>query len=296
MELYNCYDENSRRSGGPTFFERESKQHNVSPENLYGFITEQCLIAGKYGGKLFGSSVRSLIVPAELLGIPIKNLNPFNLDFWFTDDESANNFVKESGLRFNRRRKDDFNPYTMKPYLDLPMNYDLCFNFYYLMSVNIYVSLSYPVCDFSVNLLSYDGAGIMVHKPYDVLLLANSAEKINPKETLLPSIDYSPNFFEILSQIKNKKFYISTSFKTFSQQQPQNMCDDYVATRKWYEHVLAASMMVNNFYANVCDEQRKWQSTDNDVSRSDDSQILSNIDNLDNSSKIKLIKYLANSL
>ncbi len=79
------------------------------------------------------------------------------MDLWFTSQTDVDCFVKENKLVKRKNYGDSHYPIGKKSYS------------YLSIPVDIIVSDFYPVCDFSNNLLSYDGEKVMINKPYDII-------------------------------------------------------------------------------------------------------------------------------
>jgi len=121
-------------------------------------------IAAKYNGVVFGGYVRDVIVPISEFGYSFDEVDFEDLDFWFTSQEDADLFVEDSGLRKDPKQ-DEQNGYY-------PVNRNQCYSQYdgrNFIICDVMVTDFYPVCDFSVNLLSWDGKNLKCHQPYDII-------------------------------------------------------------------------------------------------------------------------------
>lgn len=130
--------------------------------------------AAQNNGVAFGGYVRDIVVPLKYLNKTLYRCDFKNLDLWFTSQDDVDKFVKECNLTVNIGFGDSHYPIKKKSYFTE-------YNNGKGILVDIVVSDFYPVCDFSVNLLSYDGENVLVNKGYDVIsyLASQELSKLN---------------------------------------------------------------------------------------------------------------------
>jgi hypothetical protein len=190
-------------------------------------------IAAKYGGLVFGGYVRDVIIPLKKLGRPLKNLDFKDMDFWFKNDTNAKAFVKEAGLT----------PGTHETHENPTGSYPVCRNQHFynykgasnaFIIIDVMVTDFYPVCDFSVNLVSWNGEGFTVHKPYDII--SHVAREIISKDDELR---------------RNTKFYtleeISSGFKLYKPERSEYTLDEMMS----YLNLLKNDTFSINLLTNV---------------------------------------------
>lgn len=122
--------------------------------------------AVKHGGLVFGGYVRDIIIPLTKLNRSLDRLDFKDLDFWFKSHSDAKAFIQSVGLTPSNHET-----------LDKPSGrYPVCRNQHWshyggkrFVIVDVMITDFFPVCDFSVNLVSWDGASLAVHKPYDII-------------------------------------------------------------------------------------------------------------------------------
>src|SRR5439155_19673461 len=114
------------------------KIHALSSEETLSEINNYVRCAVKHNGVVYGGYVRDVIAT---LCSKMKWRDFNNLNLWFKTQEDANNFVKESKIKF----KDVIEFYALHK-IRYEVNKPR-------VTIEIIVSDFYPVCDFSVNLL-----------------------------------------------------------------------------------------------------------------------------------------------
>lgn len=135
-------------------------------ENI--FLETEGLVrcASKHNGVVFGGYVRDVIVPTTQLGYTLDQVDFKDMDFWFTSKDDANAFIAENNLVLDEQNK----PTNEVGYYPVDKN-----THFLMLGIELYVLCDimicdfYPVCDFSVNLLSWDGTNLTVNKPYDII-------------------------------------------------------------------------------------------------------------------------------
>lgn len=183
------------------------KTTTLTAKDVIDQVDEIILCAAKHNGKVFGGYVRDVIVPMKFHKCTTLGVDFNDLDFWFTKQEDADNFVKEMELLSS----DDFNqtggteryPFKVQHHKFNINNSYIC--------VDVVVSDFYPVCDFSVNLLSWDGKDLNVNKGFDVLHLLTEGELI--------TIDNNYKLGDIATQIRNKQCTMFIQYLALSKNQ-----------------------------------------------------------------------------
>ena len=143
-------------------------------QSQFGYSREEILLqtenlvkkADKYGGVVFGGYVRDIIIPLKKLNRSLEYLDFKDLDFWFKSEECAELFINDAKLRKGPHDTKE-NPSGKYPVCrDQHMSQYKDRDF---VVVDVMVTPFFPVCDFSVNLVSWDGESLNVHKPYNII-------------------------------------------------------------------------------------------------------------------------------
>ncbi len=184
-------------------------------------------VASKHGGVVFGGYVRDIIIPLKKLGCPLDDLDFKDLDFWFTSKEAAERFIEETGMT----------PGECETFDNTSGIYPICRGQHWskykdnnFVVCDIMISDFYPVCDFSVNLVSWDGTELRVNKPYNILshmasIILNTEtnlaeyECVVYKNWLAQEKEYRVfTLDEIIEQIQNNYYYTVKEFETIAEQ------------------------------------------------------------------------------
>lgn len=168
-------------------------------EEVYTEIERLIGLARMYDGVVYGGFVRDVVIPTTKLGLNLNNIDFSDIDFWFKTEVEAQLFINRLNLRGEGtgsiRKKSESNPFKSKSFMttykDKPF-----------VSIDVTVSKYYPVCDFSINLLSFDGINIGLHSPFDIY--DESEVKTN----------YTVN--SIVKQIKMRQYDIVTKYKEYA--------------------------------------------------------------------------------
>lgn len=169
MEQYN-YKKTGKQVGDGGAFKSLNAKYRYEAIEIFEETEKLVMCGKKCGGVVFGGYVRDIIIPLNKLKVPLKSLDFKDMDFWFTSEENAEQFVKEAGLKVQKtlyglsgqeNYDDGKYPIKRKQYISKykGMNFVI---------IDVVVCNFYPVCDFSVNLLTWDGAKVKVNAPYDV--------------------------------------------------------------------------------------------------------------------------------
>lgn len=177
-------------------FRSNRKIYALSYDETLFKIDNYVKSAVKCNGLAYGCYVRDIIVPLNQLKTSIHQLDCNNLNLWFKTEEDSDDFIEENkdqiklaGLITN------YFPYkTQYKAYDGPK---------LILIIEIVISNFYPVCDFSANLLSWNGQELKINKPYDM---------INPSKTL--DVYYTLN--DIIRQILRRCCYILPQFKSLA--------------------------------------------------------------------------------
>lgn len=155
--------------------------------------------AGKHGGVVFGGYVRDIIIPVMRLHRSLDDVDFKDLDFWFRDKEGAKAFIISSGLTPIDTPTKDRYPIDRNQHMSHYKSNKF-------VVVDVIVSDFFPVCDFSVNLVSWNGTRLEVHKPYDIVsVVANNIIKRQNKRKRSFTLDEIHDI--ILSQLPEKSQY-----------------------------------------------------------------------------------------
>lgn len=141
-------------------------EFGYSRQEIFDETERLVQIAAEYNGVVFGGYVRDIIIPLKKLNRNLEQLDFKDLDFWFQSKSNAERFIAVSGLTPGQHETFD-NPSG---------HYPVCRNqhlYHYkgkpFVIVDVMITDFYPVCDFSVNLVSWDGYHLKVNKPYDIV-------------------------------------------------------------------------------------------------------------------------------
>jgi hypothetical protein len=148
--------------------------YNYSRVEIFSYTERLVGIASKHGGVVFGGYVRDIIIPFKEIYRSLDDLDFKDLDFWFKNSSNAEAFIASAGLiplkdessgRYPIVRGQHMSHYKCKPFV----------------IVDVMVSDFFPVCDFSVNLVSWNGTSLEVHNPYDICVVSahDSIQKDN---------------------------------------------------------------------------------------------------------------------
>jgi hypothetical protein len=155
--------------------------------------------AAKYGGVVFGGYVRDVIIPLNKLNRNLADVDFKDMDFWFKNQTDADAFIKASALRLGLHDTND-NPSGCYPVCRNQHIFDFKDVSNAFLIIDIMVTDFYPVCDFSVNLVSWNGETLVVHKPYDII--SHVAREIISKDDQLRKTVKFYTIDEIHSNLK----------------------------------------------------------------------------------------------
>ena len=180
---------------------------NNSISKLISEFNNVCNIIYKCNGKVFGGFVRDFLYKYSLLTenekstfTPKIDFNDFkDIDVWVKTKEDKDKLIKmlteNEYITFSDIQQLDGTLYPFNIY-----KYTISKNREWFTFLDIVVSEFYPVNDFSINLLSYDGKEFNVENP--CILIAKNYNTI---------ISYTKD--EIIKQIINRYTYILPDFK-----------------------------------------------------------------------------------
>lgn len=182
------------------------KSDGLTHLEIYNQTLELVKLAKKCDGQVFGGYVRDFIVPYKHHNIPLENLDFKDMDFWFKRQADANDFISN----LNVRGKALITPETTKQNYPIGRtNFLTVFKDKPFVLIDIVVSDVYPVCDFSVNLLSWDSVSFQTHNPYNPYNVINML--YNEKDVIPDRLIYSVK--DIINQIKTHEYDVCKSFK-----------------------------------------------------------------------------------
>lgn len=171
--------------------------------------------AASYGGLVFGGYVRDVVAPLKR-GVAPEEVEFNDVDIWFRSQDDVDRFLD------NAPDITEFH-FSPEPIDSSPLR-RLLFSERYcvwdeesmIFYIDIVVSSHFPVCDLSVNLLSWDGKNLQCNKPFDALrfLVGKRHLPLSEKEFLLPNVSYTVE--EILDQISASKADLLISFYLLS--------------------------------------------------------------------------------
>lgn len=190
-------------------------KYGYTHEEIYNEVIRIIKIAATENGLLFGTPVRSFFIPYEFGGFPLNVLKLKCLSFWFTHQENADKFIEK--LNVSQSDRYGYQDCLIIEKEGLYLKYKNNPFFY----CKIFVSRSFPVCDFSINLCSYDGLNYKTHDFYDICetLRVMKLYKLNPKVNKLPQANFKISITDLISQAMLGNFVVNESY------QKLNVCD-----------------------------------------------------------------------
>lgn len=190
----------------------DALSHEEIHQEFMNIVTK----AAKFGGKAFGGSVRGYFAPKELLNVPLDCLTLRDIDFWFTSSKNSKKFINslvlKGGNLVDKHSDKQRYPIQRKKYMTFYRESEF-------LLIDVVVFPTYPVCDFSVNLLSYDGDVFEAHQPFDVMEIVKSRNELlyaSYQEPLNKPFCYERSLNDILTQIRNGTYDLFTPFETLS--------------------------------------------------------------------------------
>lgn len=170
-------------------------------ESVFKHANNLVQCAAKYGGVVFGGYVRDVIIPVKMLGKKLREVDFKDLDFWFTSQEAADAFVTETKLQ--PHQQDLYTP-GMYP-VNRNQHISILKDESYLIC-DVMVTDFYPVCDFSVNLASWDGSELKANEPYDIIAHLSKIYLTNEPPEPVTKI-YTPEDIAAILQDKGMELF-----------------------------------------------------------------------------------------
>lgn len=192
--------------------------YGYTRDEMYTRTQQLVQSALECGGSPFGGYVRDVLIPVIKLGIPLSKVDFKDIDFWFTCKEDASCFIEKAGLYCSETLRQtgddraDEGRYPIKRISLMSSYKDQDF-----VLVDIVIANFFPVCDFSVNLLTWDGNNFKVNSPYQV-------------EDALQQIKnggFDPEYSGVRKVVKEKYYSLEDIIEQIVGNKPVEVCKSY---------------------------------------------------------------------
>jgi hypothetical protein len=189
-------------------FRSAYKEYASSYHETFNKVNDYVKSACWLSGIVYGDYVINIITNKKSIYEADFNI----LNIWFTTQENADAFVNDNKLEL----------------IGTEMKYSVQRNYYIghkLIKIEVIICDFYPVCDFTVNLISWNGKKLELNKPYNVL---------KPSETL--TVIYS--FDHIMHEIKYRHCHILPPFRSLGQncEQTKNYIHEFGKHFKFFNY------------------------------------------------------------